>query len=420
VNLQLIQPEESRKVALNDNLVTFSGKFRERQTEEGKNRYKYLELLNGNHELKIEDARLKNELKTTKVKVDQTGALFLQMSGQSLPKGGFVIVDDLYNTPNEDNSIIVTSVPSSNVESLARLKEDYQTVQKDPKDSAVKELENGIHQLVRGLRSPTFGIGSESIKQTLRTIDQDLTNAASLSIQEKLQISLNSLDSLQSIFTELDQVEDHVRLSKLRSVRSYKELLDENSQINNRLDDNQIQLDKARQSVANVIWYFNNQELSTRSLEKQDPEVFGQWFTKAKEEWTNFNHNRGGIFRAPDQPLNTVMEKSFKSEEPTTNYFSYLFSFMPILLVLFVLWMIFSKQMKGMGNTAMNFGKSPAKLMNKGENKITFKDVAGVDEALEELQEIVEFLKNPQKFTILGGTSGNWKNIDCKSCGRRS
>ncbi len=57
--------------------------------------------------------------------------------------------------------------------------------------------------------------------------------------------------------------------------------------------------------------------------------------------------------------------------------------------------------MKGMGNTAMNFGKSPPRLLSKGENKVTFKDVAGVDEALEELQEIVEFLKNPQKFTSL-------------------
>ena len=56
-----------------------------------------------------------------------------------------------------------------------------------------------------------------------------------------------------------------------------------------------------------------------------------------------------------------------------------------------------------MGSNAMNFGKSPAKLMVKGPNKITFKDVAGIDEATEELQEIVDFLKNPQKFTALGG-----------------
>src|ERR1700724_3595491 len=51
VDLKLIQPEDSRKTAINDNLVTFSGKFRDRLTEEGKDRYKFLELLNTNHEL---------------------------------------------------------------------------------------------------------------------------------------------------------------------------------------------------------------------------------------------------------------------------------------------------------------------------------------------------------------------------------
>src|SRR5229473_5148240 len=56
-----------------------------------------------------------------------------------------------------------------------------------------------------------------------------------------------------------------------------------------------------------------------------------------------------------------------------------------------------------MGGGALDFGKSPARLYPKGSTKVTFKDVAGIDECLEELQEIVEFLKNPQKFTALGG-----------------
>ena len=405
VNLQLLQPEESHKIALNDNLVTFSGKFRERQTEEGKTRYKYLELLNTNHELKSDQVRLKNELKNLKSKIVDASTLFLQLSGMQLPKGGYVVVDDFYNTPDEDNSVIIKTIPQNSLENLTSIQSDYAQTKRDPSDTALKNLGNGISDLLRNFRSPALGIGTEPIKLTLKNLDKDISDANGGQVSKDLRLATygKAIDTLQSIVDELNEQEEHMRLGKLRSVRSYKETLDEYNQINIRLEDNQVQLDKVRQSVAGVIWYFNNQELSTRSLEKQDPEVYSQWFAKSKEEWANFNHNRGGMFRAPDQPLNVVLEKTFKSEEPSPNYFSYLFTMMPILLVILVLYLIFAKQMKGMGNTAMNFGKSPARLLNKADNKVTFKDVAGVDEALEELQEIVEFLKNPQKFTSLGG-----------------
>jgi len=83
-------------------------------------------------------------------------------------------------------------------------------------------------------------------------------------------------------------------------------------------------------------------------------------------------------------------------------WFSYLFTWFPIiLLVLF--WVFFMRQMQAGGNKALSFGKSRAKLFSGIQKKITFKDVAGVEEAKEELQEIIEFLKNPRKFQKLGG-----------------
>lgn len=404
VNLQLLQPEDSHKIALNDNLVTFSGKFRDRLTDEGKIRYKYLELMNANHEITAEQAHVKNELKNLKTKVIDSGSQFLELSGLPLSKGGYVIVDDTYNTPDEDLSVVIKTLPTKNNESLTDLQREFSQLQSNPAEKNLKNFGTSLANLLRDFRSPKLGIGSESVKQTLKTIEQDLEEAnTQTSIPGRMLVYEKSLGSLQSIVDDLNQVEDHVRLTQLRSVRNYKETLAEFTQMNARLEDNLIQLNKARQSVANVIWYFNTQELSTRALEKQDPEVFSQWFAKAKEEWNNFAHNRGGVFRAPDQPLNTVLEKTFKSEEPSPNYFSYLFTTLPVLLVILVLYLLFARQMKGMGNSAMNFGKSPARLMNKSDNKITFKDVAGVDEALEELQEIVEFLKSPQKFTALGG-----------------
>jgi cell division protease FtsH len=79
-----------------------------------------------------------------------------------------------------------------------------------------------------------------------------------------------------------------------------------------------------------------------------------------------------------------------------------LFSWLPMLLFIGV-WIFFMRQMQGGGAKALSFGKSRARLLSDKQNKVTFADVAGVDEAKEELQEIIEFLKDPQKFQKLGG-----------------
>ena len=79
-----------------------------------------------------------------------------------------------------------------------------------------------------------------------------------------------------------------------------------------------------------------------------------------------------------------------------------LISWFPMLLLIAV-WIFFMRQMQGGGGEAMGFGKSKAKLLNEKSGKVTFEDVAGVDEAKDDLQEIVEFLKDPSKFQRLGG-----------------
>ncbi len=80
-----------------------------------------------------------------------------------------------------------------------------------------------------------------------------------------------------------------------------------------------------------------------------------------------------------------------------------LINILPLVLIFGVFWFFIFRQMQGGSNKAMSFGKSRARMVNQGDKKVTFKDVAGVEEAEEELEEIIAFLKDPQRFSRLGG-----------------
>ncbi|HZI93354.1 MAG TPA: ATP-dependent metallopeptidase FtsH/Yme1/Tma family protein, partial [Patescibacteria group bacterium] len=98
---------------------------------------------------------------------------------------------------------------------------------------------------------------------------------------------------------------------------------------------------------------------------------------------------------------NAGVEITVKKAKEST-YLITLMTWAPMLLIVGI-WIFFMRQMQTGGNKALSFGKSKAKLSSSQGKKITFKDVAGVEEAKEELQEIIEFLKEPQKFQKLGG-----------------
>ena len=100
-----------------------------------------------------------------------------------------------------------------------------------------------------------------------------------------------------------------------------------------------------------------------------------------------------------------LSEKGIKFEvNPQNPYVWQILSWvLPFVLFVALIYFMFIRQMKMAGRGAMNFGKSRARLLTRGKNKVTFADVAGVDEAREEVQEIIEFLKDPKRFQKLGG-----------------
>ncbi len=111
---------------------------------------------------------------------------------------------------------------------------------------------------------------------------------------------------------------------------------------------------------------------------------------------------------APNDPnlISVLKEKnvriSAKPEDESPWYMTILISWFPMILLI-AFWIFFMRQMQSGGTKAMSFGKAKVKLLSEKQQKVTFVDVAGIDESKEELEEIIDFLRDPKKFTRLGG-----------------
>jgi cell division protease FtsH len=403
VNLDMLNSDENKMVAHSNNLVTFSGKFKQSLSEDSESRYRYLNLLNDQYRFKIEKKNLINEISILGENVKRASQYFLSISGFLVSDEGYIVVGSPYNTPEINNSIIIYKAPRLENPNFESLKANVKTISSND-EKGVETFGKDLFQLVQMFRSSALGIGSESIKIKLQKIESSVSQGLSskLNSEKMLKTFSDELFELEKVVYQLNSYENSVRLFQTRSVRSYIEKLVSLQNITDRLNENSIQLEIARDKVSNFIWFFNNKEVSTTALEQQDPETYQQWFANAKEEWENFSTNQGLFFKAPDQPRNKVLENKFQTQEQSTNYFGHIITFLPVIILILLFYFLFSRQMKGAGSSAMNFGKSPARLLTKEMNTITFKDVAGAEEAKEELQEIVEFLKDPQKFTSLG------------------
>jgi len=158
---------------------------------------------------------------------------------------------------------------------------------------------------------------------------------------------------------------------------------------------NQRQMAETSISYSEFISMVENEKVSEVVIQGQDLFV------------TDVNKAHFKVYAPPDSDLIKIMRGkgvSIKAKPPSESpwYMSLLVSWLPMIILIGV-WIFFMRQMQSGGGKAMSFGKSRARLMSDTSEKVTFQDVAGIEEAKEELSEIVEFLKEPKKYTRLGG-----------------
>ncbi len=130
--------------------------------------------------------------------------------------------------------------------------------------------------------------------------------------------------------------------------------------------------------------------------------IQGQKLTVTDDKGSQFH-----VYAPRDNDLISILRNKgvsikAKPEQETPWFISVLVSWLPMILLI-AIWIFFMRQMQGGGGKALSFGKSSARMLSDQAEKITFNDVAGVDEAKDEVAELVEFLKDPKKYTKLGG-----------------
>jgi cell division protease FtsH len=150
-------------------------------------------------------------------------------------------------------------------------------------------------------------------------------------------------------------------------------------------------------------------DFSTFHQDLQGKKIQSVTITGEELEGIDINNNKFKTIIPPDAGYDLAKEleqsgAAVKLEKSSNSSLMYVFlsSWLPFILLI-GFWIFLMRQMQSGGNKALSFGKSRARLLSSQQKKVTFKDVAGVEEAKEELTEIIEFLKEPQKFQKLGG-----------------
>jgi len=173
------------------------------------------------------------------------------------------------------------------------------------------------------------------------------------------------------------------------------------SQIKTLLSENKLVLGK---DVEFKIFRELNSNVATLYATKGIPEGFSSEELKEMVSDDKLKSFQVRLSASSRGKLEALIDSGISTRSQDNTFGKIMMSLLPVLLLIVLIFFLFRHQMKSAGRGAMSFGKSKAKLLTMDQQKVTFKDVAGIQEAKEELFEIVDFLRDPRKFQALGGT----------------
>ena len=218
-------------------------------------------------------------------------------------------------------------------------------------------------------------------------------------------------DTVEQTRTRIEEMEAQVNADVTPPPETKERLETELANLNERLA---AQQEAEHQAAGHVTALSEKEELASTEVERLQDK-----YDRASEEWGDpltGEQRRQLKDEKASRPFVVTIDPDAKdlvsgiSEKLPVKYVpgsglwtNVLISFLPILLIIVILYFLISRQMRSASGGAMSFAKSRAKALTKDTHKVTFKDVAGVEEAKEELVEVIEFLQDPRKFTKLGG-----------------
>ncbi|MDA8773831.1 ATP-dependent zinc metalloprotease FtsH [Chlamydiia bacterium] len=208
---------------------------------------------------------------------------------------------------------------------------------------------------------------------------------------------------MKGILETISKEYDGLSLYQLTDTKNYQLCLEKIDGLNKQLTQAETYLNDALSDpeISGAEWFYKSESKTSNEIRQLQSDKYQIWFLSSKKVYDDFDKNSGGVFTLRSVKDSLILN-NFKVLKDPIEWSAFLTPLISLVLFGAVIFFLFIRPMKGAGNNAMSFSKSPAKLLSNAQNKVTFDDVAGIEEAKEELEEIVDFLRQPKKYVKMG------------------